>query len=222
VGIVAALPREVSALIKGWERRQVAAHVWLYTRENAVVACAGMGAARAAIAVRAAMQAMPVEVLLSAGLAGACDPKLRVGDVVRPGLVVDAWTGERFPGGGAGGTVVTVDAVAGVREKRRLFEEHGAAAVDMEAATVARVACDAGLAFRVVKAISDEANFEMEGMSRFATEDGQFREGAFALHAALRPAMWSKVIALGRNSGKALAALSDALRGELDWYRQRS
>ena len=40
------------------------------------------------------------------------------------------------------------------------------------------------------------------GLSQFATQDGQFREGAFALHAALRPAMWGKVIALGRNTAR--------------------
>jgi hypothetical protein len=33
--------------------------------------------------------------------------------------------------------------------------------------------------------------------------------------------MWGKVIALGRNSSAALAALTETLRGELDWYRRR-
>jgi adenosylhomocysteine nucleosidase len=81
---------------------------------------------------------------------------------------------------------------------------------------VARLAREHGLGYGAIKAISDEADFEVEGLSQFATPDGQFREGAFALHAAVRPAMWGKVIALGRNSSKALAALTIALRGELD------
>jgi adenosylhomocysteine nucleosidase len=79
-----------------------------------------------------------------------------------------------------------------------------------------------GLSFSAIKAISDEAGFEVEGLSQFATPKGQFREVAFALHAALRPAMWGKVIALGRNSRKALAALTSALRVELDLYKQRA
>jgi hypothetical protein len=62
----------------------------------------------------------------------------------------------------------------------------------------------------------------MEELARFSTAEGQFREAAFALHVALRPAMWSKVIALGRNSSKAVDALTEALRGELDWYRKRT
>ena len=42
--------------------------------------------------------------------------------------------------------------------------------------------------FHAIKAISDEADFEVEG-SRGSLPEGQFREGAFALHAALRPAV---------------------------------
>jgi hypothetical protein len=48
------------------------------------------------LAVHAAMDAMPMTALLSVGLAGACDPKLRVGEIVRAGVVIDARTGETF------------------------------------------------------------------------------------------------------------------------------
>jgi adenosylhomocysteine nucleosidase len=67
--------------------------------------------------------------------------------------------------------------------------------------------------------VSDEADFELDGLGDFATENGQFREGAFALYAAMRPAMWGKVIALGRNSSKAVRALTEALRAEIDLYQ---
>ena len=167
------------------------------------------------------MEAMPVKALLSVGLAGACDPKLKVGEIVRAGVVVDARSGERFEGSASGQVLVTGDAIASVEEKARLRERYQADAVDMEAAAVERLARANGLEFRAIKAISDEADFEVEGLSRFATADGQFRAGAFALHAATRPAMWGKVIALGGNSNKALRALTEALRGELDWYRKR-
>jgi adenosylhomocysteine nucleosidase len=168
------------------------------------------------------MDAMPVKALISVGVAGACDPGLRVGDVARAGVVIDGRSGERFEDSQFRQVLVTGDAVAGVEEKARLFAEWGAAAVDMEAATVARLAREHGLEFRAIKAISDAADFEVNGLGRFATAEGQFREGAFALHAALRPWMWGKVIALGRNSSRALAALTAELEGELDWYRKRS
>jgi adenosylhomocysteine nucleosidase len=221
VGIIAALPREVSTLVKGWEARELAVNIHVWTSGDAVVACAGMGAARAEIAVRAAMEAMPVTALLSVGLAGACDPALKVGEIVRAGVVIDGRTGERFEGSASGRVLVTGDAIASVTEKARLRAMYQADAVDMEAATVARFARAHGLDYRAIKAISDETDFEVEGLSRFATAGGQFRAGAFALHAATRPAMWSRVIALGRNSSKALYALTETLRGELDWYRKR-
>ncbi|HEX9201993.1 MAG TPA: phosphorylase [Acidobacteriaceae bacterium] len=220
--LIVALPREVSGLVKGWERKQPAHNVNVYTNGHAVVACAGMGAARAALAVQAAMAAMPVTALISAGVAGACDPALRVGEIVRAGVVIDSRTGERFADLRGGQVLVTADVVASVREKARLRDSYGAAAVDMEAAAVARLARAHGLHFQAIKAISDEADFEVDGLGRFATPDGQFREGAFALHAALRPAIWGKVIALGRGSGAAVNALTAALEGELDWYRKRS
>ena len=162
------------------------------------------------------MMASPVTTLVSAGLAGACDVKLYVGDVVRAATVVDAKTGERFETGADGGVAVTGSQIASVREKARLREAYGATAVDMEAAAVARIARAHGLGFRAVKAISDEANFAMEGLEHFATNDGQFREGAFALHAALRPWMWGEVMELGRSSAKAVRALTEALRAEID------
>jgi len=221
--IVAALPREVSALAKGWDRRELSGRVVVYTNGHAVVACAGMGAGRAELAVKAAMDAMPVTALISVGLAGACDSALRVGEIVRAGVVIDSRTGERFCNSSSelGQVLVTGDMIASVREKARLHTLYGAAAVDMEAAAVARVARARGLEFKAIKAISDEADFEVEGLARFATADGQFREGAFALHAALRPALWGKVVALGRNSSKALAALTEVLESELDWYEKR-
>jgi adenosylhomocysteine nucleosidase len=222
VGIIAALPREVSALVQGWKRRQCPSGVVLYTDGQAVVACGGMGAARAELAVNAAMSAMPITHLVSAGLAGACDPELHVGEIVRAGLVIDSQTGETFEDDRYKQVVVTTDTIAGVQQKNRLFRIYQAAAVDMEAAAVARLARVHGYGFAAIKAISDEANFEVDALSQFATPDGQFREGAFALHTALRPSTWGNVIALGRNSSKALGALTSALRGELDWYKQRA
>ncbi|HEY4381456.1 MAG TPA: phosphorylase [Acidobacteriaceae bacterium] len=213
--LIAALPREVSALVKGWERRELGGHVMVWTNGTAVVACAGMGAARAVVAAEAARKAMPVTDLVSVGLAGACDPKLQVGDVVRAGVVIESGSGARFADPRFEQVLVSADAIASVREKERLRSDYGAAAVDMEAAAVAGLAKVHGLGFSAVKAISDEADFELGALGKFATANGQFREGAFALHAALRPWMWGKVIALGRNSAKAVAALTEALVGEL-------
>jgi len=220
IGIIAALPREVSGLVKGWKRRQLGERVVVYSNGDVVVAYAGMGAARATLAVQAAMEVMPVTELLSVGVAGACDPKLRVGEIIRAGVVVDARTGERFENSQYRQVLVSTDAIASVKEKARLHASYSAVAVDMEAASVARLAQAHGLGFHAIKAISDEADFELAGLAHFSTAEGQFREVAFALHAVLRPVLWSKAIALGRNSSKAVSTLTEALRVELDWYRK--
>jgi adenosylhomocysteine nucleosidase len=202
--------------VRGWDAREPAKNVFVWTNGRAVVACAGMGAGRVALAVEAARKAGPVSTLISVGLAGACDPSLKVAEIVRAGVVVDSRTGERFSSGDVGPVLVTASVVASVGEKARLFASYGAAAVDMEAAAVARLARAHGLGFRAVKVISDEAGFELEELGRFATADGQFREGAFALHAAVRPWMWGTLIELGRNSSRAVAALMSELQRQIE------
>jgi adenosylhomocysteine nucleosidase len=219
--IIAALPREIAGLVRGWERRELPGKVFVYTNGGAVAACAGMGSSRVSLAVEAAMAAGPVTTLISAGVAGACDPALKPGDIVRAGEVIDSRTGERFSDTQFKQVLVTTPVIANVSEKRRLHASYGASAVDMEAATVARMARGHGLTFQAIKAISDGTDFELEGLSKFATDNGQFREAAFALHAAVRPAMWGKVSQLARNSNRAIESLTTVLDEEVRWYRGR-
>jgi adenosylhomocysteine nucleosidase len=221
IGIVAALPREVAVLVRGWPRQEIAPKVFVWTKGHVVVACAGMGAERVTLAVQAAMSVGDVKTLISAGVAGGCDPALHVGDVVRAGVVVDTRTGERFSDSQYKQIVATVADVAGVAEKRRLFEAYSASAVDMEAATVARMAQAHGLGFAAVKAISDASEFEMKELGLFGAADGQFRTAAFVAYVALRPRLWGKLSQLARNGGAAIQALMKELESQIDWYRQR-
>ena len=215
VAIIAALVREIAPLVEGWTRHTSANRVSTWSRGSIVVACAGMGPERAALAVGAALKLGP-DVIYSVGLAGACDPVLEPGDIVRAEGVIDVRSGERFGVNTSGAVLVTSPTLASVGEKRRLRESYGAEAVDMEAATVARLARAHSLEFRAIKAISDGADFELEDLARFATADGQFREGAFALHAAIRPSLWPRVFALSQNSRRAVAALTGELRSQLN------
>ena len=215
IAIIAALPREVATLVRGTaaDAALVKRGVWLYRMEGAVVVAAGMGAERAAVAVEAAGEA---EMLISTGLAGGCAPGVVAGSVMEAGVVVDARTGERFVAEAETGvTLATASSIASVSEKARLAESYGAALVDMEAATVARLAEARGLKFRAVKAISDEFDFEMKELAKFGTPDGQFREAAFGLHVALRPWMWGSVMTMAGNSKRSAEALCAALRVEL-------
>lgn len=220
--IIAALPREVKQLVRGWQQHRLPGKIVAYTNDFAVIVCAGMGPERAALAVQTALSLKPVTALLSAGLAGACDPSLQVGDIIRAGVVVDARTGERFINELFDQTLVTTPAIASIEEKQRLHASYKASAVDMEAATVARLAQVHHLSFSAIKAISDEALFEMQELARFATRDGQFREAAFAMHSAIRPHLWPKLFALAGNSKRALQSLTHELESQLNWYRQKA
>jgi len=216
IAIIAALPREIAGLARGTQADAalVKDGVWLYRVGAAVVVAAGMGAERAAVAVEAALSAGDVRVLVSSGLAGGCAGGVEVGSVVEAGVVVDVGTGERFVAGtGAGVTLATVGAIASVAEKARLAESSGASMVDMEAATVARIALAKGVGFRAIKGVSDGYEFELSALARFEGERGNFRTGAFAAYTAVRPWTWRKAIELGRGSAKALAALEVVLRG---------
>jgi adenosylhomocysteine nucleosidase len=213
--IVAALPREIAGLVRGLKPDAALRvdGVWLYRMPHAVVVAAGMGERRVTLGVQAALAQGDVAMLVSVGLAGACTAQLRPGSVAEAGVVIDARTGERYATASADGAVlVSTQAIASVREKARLASTYGAAIVDMEAATVARLAAAHGVPFRAIKAVSDAHDFEIDSLGRFADERGQFRTAAFALHTALRPGIWGKTMELGGNSSRALTALTETLR----------
>jgi adenosylhomocysteine nucleosidase len=224
VAVIAALPREVAGLV-GRAKPDAALKregVFLYRTEQAVVVAAGMGASRVALAFEAAMAAGALAEVVSTGLAGSCSAGVAAGDVVEAGVVVDARTGERLRTSATqeSAVLVTADAIASVREKARLRASYGAAMVDMEAATVGRLAQAHGLRFRAIKGISDAHDFELASLSRFADARGQFRTAAFALHTALRPGTWTRAMTLGRESGRALEALHTRLRSVIAEARQ--
>ena len=213
IGMIGALPREVAGLVRGVRpepglRRD---GIFLYRLPACVVVCGGMGMLRVTLAVRAALDGGATS-LVSVGLAGGCDPAQSTGSVIEAAEVVDALSGERFAGLGGSGTLVTTHTIASVQEKQRLFASYGASVVDMEAATVARLAGLRGLPFRAVKAVSDAHDFELVSLARFASPHGHFRTGAFALHTALRPAHWRRTLQLGAGSQKALRALTERLK----------
>ena len=220
VAIIAALPREVASLVgtlvahREGQRRGV--YVW--TSDDAVVVAAGMGEDRATIAVQAASALGPIDELISVGLAGACDPELQPGSAFEATEVIDVRTGEHYrtiASAAKKSILVTGSSIASIAEKARLFASYGAAAVDMEAATVARLALAHGIPFRAIKAISDDYSFELEYLGKFKTRHGHFHTRAFALHTAVRPHSWRRTIRLGRHSRQALVSLKAVLKERL-------
>jgi len=64
VGIIAALPREVAPLVKGWKCEKLPGNRTVYLQGNVVVACAGMGPSQVVLAVSAARTLLPLTELV--------------------------------------------------------------------------------------------------------------------------------------------------------------
>lgn len=214
VGVVAAMPREIAGLVKSWRSGIIESRgrSWrAFQTQRAVAVCAGIGALAAGRAAEAVAE-MGVEVLISAGFAGALLPGMRAGGPLTPEVVVDAETGARFRAIFGGGTLVSSIRVVGEDEKSALAHRYDAHAVDMEAATVAAVAERYGCGFLVVKAISDTLEFPLPPLEPFIDAQGRFHTGRFLAHAAVRPHLWRTVARLAANQRRA----SQTICGVLD------
>ena len=200
--IIAALPREVKRAGEGLgsacTRQPSVVHVYANGAATGGCVCAGMGASGCAraFAVQAAMAGTPVIWCCRLAGCGAIRRLKARAQLLRAGVVIDAkdrasdlsWLSSKA--GCAG-------------DANRLQRGERSCAL----ATRARGyggGCGGGLAAAwtgsAIKAISDEADFDMR-LSQFVTADGQFRETAFALHAAVRPRC-GEGDALGRNSAR--------------------
>ncbi len=210
LAIVAALEREVRPLVKSWrvtDKQHDGRRFRFFESGEVVVVCGGIGGAAARRASEAVIAIFDPKVICSAGFAGALDPKLTVGDLVRPSTVINASDGSRTAVEGGEGVLVSFGSVASPAQKTKLRESYGAQAVDMEAATVARAAEARGKQFTVVKAVSDEMDFEFPAMERFVDAEGKFSQGRFAWYAAIRPWLWPRVTRLALDSSRASRAL---------------
>lgn len=164
--------------------------------------------------------------VVSAGLCGALDPGLRVGDLILPDAVlapsgqllrVDAQAhgpllaraGERA----RTGRLVTAREVAATPEaKARLRAETGAAAVDMESAAILTYAAAAGWPALVVRAVSDEAAQPVPpALSRLVAADGRLHGGRALALAFTHPGRIAQAVALRRGSRLALGAVARSL-----------
>jgi adenosylhomocysteine nucleosidase len=204
------MPRELRPLVRNWKLEESAAGVTVYSSERAVAACAGIGGRRATLATAAALSFGPAHLLISAGWAGGLHAGIAAGTAHRVKRVVDAATGEIYSAetsDAKGTTLVTANRVASLEAKKTLREQYSGDLVDMEAATVARLARVHDIPFLAVKAVSDAYDFELPGMDRYVAQDGRFREAAFAMHLAVRPHLWKAAAHMGRTSSVAAEAL---------------
>jgi hypothetical protein len=150
------------------------------------------------------------ERILLAGLGGALDPALAIGDIVCEGMGEGSWPGLTV----RVGKIYTADHLVDTfQEKAKLFQETGCLAVDMEGAIVRRAVESTGAKFVHIRAISDLAGQNVpKRMAGWIDEVGQPRVtrgmGDLIRHPTIAPSM----IRLGIQSGAAVKRLGEVVR----------
>lgn len=146
--------------------------------------------------------------LIMAGVAGALDPRLKVGDVVVAG---DRQISEQH---GRTVAIHTSTAMASTAPaKAELFESTGAAAVDMETGIIQQWARERGTAFIAIRVISDSAGQEIDPrVLSLVDQWGRPRLAAVAGMLLRRPWLLPQLIRLGRDSALAAQKLGIAVR----------
>jgi adenosylhomocysteine nucleosidase len=211
--IVAAMPGELKALVRGWrhEKRQ-GVHLWRRRAGETewVAACAGVGQNAAVRALKEIESDGPVASIFSVGWAGALRDDRKPGEAYRVRGVVDLPTNTRLATapfnsavGGSEIWLATATKVVTQAEKQSIAIEYYADLVDMEATAIARVAKARGVAFHCIKGVSDGAEDKLPDFNPFLTADGQFKRVRFILFALFHPGYWQALKQMGENSKKA-------------------
>lgn len=219
VGIIAALPGELRPLVKDWKRAKVStprAKKWTlrHGADEWVAVCAGMGAEAARRAFAEAERDGALELVLSVGWAGALHNEVPAGSSQIPTVVIDTQTGEQFSltQGKRKWRLVTTSHVADAKEKARLVATYpGAVLVDMEAATVARMAAMREIPVVCVKGVSDAAGAELPDLNPYIDQSGHLKMLPFLAYVALKPRYWPGLMHLGSNSARAAEAMRDLI-----------
>jgi adenosylhomocysteine nucleosidase len=188
MGVVVALEAEARTLGPAVRRRDGLSSL----SDGALLAVSGMGGALAAIAARSLVDA-GAAALMSFGLAGGLDPRLRAGGVVVPCEVISR-DGARFATAeewreqlrlviakvrpvAAGKLLTSAQPIDAVADKARAFRETGAVAVDMESLAIAEVAAARSLPFIAVRVIVDTAADVLPRAVVAASRGGQVNIG---------------------------------------------
>jgi adenosylhomocysteine nucleosidase len=148
--------------------------------------------------------------VIMAGLTGALDPALAIGDVVidDPQLRLPPSLALRR------GPILTTDRIIGTpTEKAELFRQSGALAVDMEGEKVRQFATGLGIPYVGVRAISDTAGEALDpAVVGFVDDFGRVKPMSLASGVLRQPGLIPYLNRLGKNSRFAAERLGLAVR----------
>jgi adenosylhomocysteine nucleosidase len=215
--MIAAFPGELAPLVHGWPHStRSGVHFWARRSEEEewIAACAGAGQTAATRSFAAIEDGGPIDLIFSAGWAGALRPEIAAGTAHNVAGVIDVRTGERFYCEAGAGELwlATSPKVADQAEKRRLASTYDAALVDMEAVAIARLAAARDIPFYCIKGVSDGLMDRLPDLNRFLSPAGKLRLARLTLFATLRPWYWPALLRMGENSKQASQNIAESLR----------
>jgi adenosylhomocysteine nucleosidase len=179
----------------------------------------GIGTERASRATERLLDASSFDRVIVVGIAGGVG-SIPIAELIYPEAVIDGVTGRAYepaalPGVVPHGELETSDEIHVDAEKIRAFEARGVIALDMETASVAAVCEQRGVAWSVVRSISDIAGESPldDSIMQMAGPDGSPQIGPVIRYLATKPWRIPKLAELARDSTTAAnAAAGAALR----------
>lgn len=165
----------------------------LYAGKEVVLALSGIGEQRASRAAQLLVENFPIRALIFLGIAGALHPSLRVGDIViGKRIFLQTSTGRPLSSNErlvelasaacdqldwkffVGDLITVPKIIASSQEKREIYQETGALAVEMETAAAARWAAQKRVPFLALRSISDAADYTFKvDISQITDEQGE-------------------------------------------------
>ncbi len=183
-----------------------------------------IGPAAAELATRRLLEAVEVDQLLVAGVAGGVDPSLDIGSVVVPAAVLDYSTGRGFTPSPFGalecrGLLLTTDGLVAPDELAAI--DPPVTAVDMETAATARVCAERGVPWSVIRVISDHIGDGLVDASVFALggSDGTVDPEALGRYLAAGPDAADRLTRIAADFETATSALANEVVTTLQRHR---
>ncbi len=211
-GIVVALPEEISTLTS----KKIDKGCYAFVSNAIVVSYSGAGASNAQAAARLLVEQGATR-LISWGCAAALSDTLQSGDLVLADSLIDA-TGYVDANFGVspewhsfskarlsthlkvhtGSLIESHGIVEAISKKKRIHQQTGAVALDMESVAIAKVAGQNGLPFLAIRAIADPVNMNLpKAISYSLNKDGDIALTRLLLFVALHPNELAGLIKLG-------------------------
>lgn len=199
---------------------------------NGVLCVAPVGLRAGLLSTRlpALLEELGRPLVISSGVCGGLDPKVKRGTVVLPETVigirgerygvtvlqhrryVEAFERWRIPF--AEGTLATaMEIVASPDAKAALRKATGAVAVDMESSLILRAASEAACPALALRGVADDASDRLPSeLLGLVTPDGRLRKGRAAAAILRHPTVLARALKLHRATHVALAAVAEAFQ----------